>query len=207
MPKANKGNQTAPVAGKQNKLTIWLSEHKAILQVVLFTLFSLVAFVAQILIQYLVDLGMKNVDKTVEIWPFPSQTLGAFMSFLLSNIAAKVISFVMNRKKTFGATNNVVYSAVVYTIMVVALIIVETIIGSPLAQALYNLFKGKVSIELCNTLSLITYSICDFVIVFLMDKYVIMRKKKEPAKEAAAEAPAGENNEEDDCDCGCDCYR
>jgi phosphotransferase system glucose/maltose/N-acetylglucosamine-specific IIC component len=96
----------------------------------------------------------------------------------------------MNRKKTFNANNNKIFSAVSYTIMVVVLIIVETIIGTPLGDALLKASNGVLG-DWAYTISMIMYSMADFVIVFIMDKFVIMRHKEEK-KEESEEAPADE---------------
>ena len=99
----------------------------------------------------------------------------------------------MNRKKTFKANNNAIFSVVIYIIMVVVLIVAETVVGAPLQNALYGLFGGTHTsqalstatatnsslYQLCGTLSQLIYSAADFVIVFLMDKFVIMKRKEE----------------------------
>ena len=163
---------------KVEKIATYVKEHKTMLQAILFMLFSCLAFVAQLGTQALFDWALKGVDKVVRIWPFPEQALGTLISFLIANVVAKVISFVMNRKKTFNANNNKIFSAVTYTIMVVTLIIVETLVGEPLANALNTASNGVLG-SWASTLAIIIYSIPDFIIVFLMDKYVIMRHKEE----------------------------
>ena len=81
--------------------------------------------------------------------------------------------------------------------MCVTLIIVETLIGEPLAEAYFKLFGGKVKIEVCRTISMITYSMLDFVIVFLMEKFVIMNDKLFKKKTDAAEQAEVEEATED----------
>ena len=156
----------------------YINEHKTMLQAILFMVFSCLAFVAQLGTQALFDWALGDVTQPVKVWPFPEQALGALISFLIANVVAKVISFIMNRKKTFNANNNKIFSAVTYTIMVVVLIIVETLVGEPLANALNNASNGVLG-DWANTLAIIIYSIPDFIIVFLMDKYVIMRHKED----------------------------
>ena len=162
---------------KVEKITTYVKEHKTMLQAILFMLFSCLAFVAQLGTQALFDWALKDVSQTVKVWPFPEQALGTLISFLVANVVAKVISFVMNRKKTFDANNNKIFSAVTYTIMVVTLIIVETLVGEPLANALNTASNGVLG-SWASTLAIIIYSIPDFIIVFLMDKFVIMRHKE-----------------------------
>lgn len=174
---------------KLEKMAKYINEHKTLLQAILFMLFSCLAFVAQLGTQALFDWALASVDKVVKVWPFPEQALGTLISFLIANVVAKVLSFIMNRKKTFNANNNKIFSIVTYTIMVVVLIIAETLVGEPLANALDKASNGVLG-EWANTLAIIIYSIPDFIIVFLMNKFVIMRHKEEKEEE----------NEQCDCD-------
>ncbi len=189
-----KWNAYAERHPKVKKVVTYVNEHKTLMQAILFMVFSLLAFVSQLAIQAIFDAALKSVDQVVSIWPFEPQALGTFISFLIANIAAKVISFVMNRKKTFNANNNKIFSAVTYTIMVVVLIIVETIIGTPLGDALNNASNGVLG-GWAYTLSMIMYSAADFVIVFLMDKFVIMRHKEEKTPEEEVSVEGEEDNE------------
>jgi uncharacterized protein YegP (UPF0339 family) len=169
------------------------------LQFVLFIVMSLAAFVVQIvLVQFLPKLlvlcGVSE-SSTFTAWIFGQYTVPAFVGFAVGNVAAKVISYILNRKKTFGAVNNLAFSMTVYVIMCVVLIIAETLVGEPLAKAYANLFKNVPAlVEWSSTLSMITYSIADFLIVFIMEKFVIMNdnlfksKKEEDAEVEDSEA-------------------
>ena len=200
-PKKKLGEKWQEYVEKHPKLenmATYVKEHKTMLQAILFMVFSCLAFVAQLGTQALFDWALKDVGQVVKVWPFPEQALGTLISFLIANVVAKVISFVMNRKKTFNANNNKIFSAVTYTIMVVTLIIVETLVGEPLAKALNTASNGVLG-DWSNTLAIILYSIPDFIIVFLMDKFVIMRhkeEKKEESTEAQEDNQALENADE-----------
>ena len=176
---------------KNNKIM----KNENLKQVVLFVFFSTAAALAQLSSRVIIDLILKNVNQTVNIWPFGEQAMGSFIAFLVSNIIAKVISYVTNRKTTFKANNNPVRSAIIYVIMVVALIIIETIIGTPLQNGIYGLLGGTFTgaqlttatadnptlYQICGIASQAIYGFGDGLIVFFMDKYVIMRndeKKK-----------------------------
>ena len=183
---------------KENK------QKSTFVQFLLFIVMSLAAFAVQFEIVQFGPAGLKlcGVDDTLKMdfWIFKGYTLAAFISFLVANTLAKIISYILNRKKTFNAVNNLVFSMTVYVIMCVTLIIVETLIGEPLANAYANLFESNPAIaEWAPTMSMITYSIADFLIVFLMEKFVIMNdnlfKKKNKANaedEAEAEEVADE---------------
>lgn len=158
-------------------------------QIILFALFSSIAAIAQLTSRAVIDLLLSDMKGVVEIWPFGRQAAGSFIAFLVSNIIAKVISYITNRKTTFKANNNKVRSAIIYTVMVVLLIVIETIIGTPLQNGLYGLLGGSFAgaelttatagnqtlYQICGMLSQAIYGFGDGLIVFLMDKYVIMR--------------------------------
>ena len=178
------------------------------MQLVLFILMSLVAFAAQMLIgtfgdKLLALCGVDNVNKTIKLG-IESYTMAGVIAYAIANIVAKVVSYILNRKKTFNAVNNLVFSMTVYIIMCVVLIVVETIIAGPLADAYYKwLSQYGVAYELCKTISMITYSIVDFAIVFLMEKFVIMNdnlfkgsKKAADGEEAPADAAVEVETEE-----------
>ena len=160
-------------------------------QFLLFIVMSLVAFAAQIVIVTWGDDLFNMIPaingQEIDAWIFGVQPLAVFIAFLIGNIVAKVLSYILNRKKTFGAVNNLVFSMTVYTIMCVVLIIVETLIGSPFGQWLaktlpdgfWNVLGTSQAQELSNpdwssTIAMIIYSTADFLIVFLMEKFVIM---------------------------------
>lgn len=173
-----------------NKLSRYFNQHKSQLQVIWFLVFGLAALIVQLGSRIVCDIAFQKMDSTVIIWPFPAQSLGSFLAFLVSNTLAKVISYVTNRKKTFQANNNLCFSIVVYIVLVVALIVVETIIGTPLQNGLYVLLGGDfagatqatasarspVLYQTCGVASQLIYGIGDAVVVFFMDKYLIMRK-------------------------------
>ncbi|MCD7809154.1 MAG: hypothetical protein LUH02_07410 [Erysipelotrichaceae bacterium] len=173
-----------------NKLNKYFKIHKSQLQVAWFLVFGLCALLAQLVSRIICDIVFQDLVNTITIWPFPSQTLGSFLAFLISNIIAKVISFITNRKKTFQANNNIYFSIIVYVILVVVLIIVETIIGTPLQNAIYIIMGGnfinatqasvnassQVLYQTCGVISQLIYGIGDAIIVFFMDKYLIMKR-------------------------------
>ncbi len=188
-------------------------------QFLLFIVMSLVAFAAQIVIvtwgDDLFNLIPAINGKEIDAWIFGVQPLAVFIAFLIGNIVAKVLSYILNRKKTFGAVNNLVFSMTVYAIMCVVLIIVETLIGSPfgkwLAETLpdgfWNVLGTSQAQELANpdwssTIAMIIYSTADFLIVFLMEKFVIMNdnlfknNKKNKYVDQANEEAANEAAEE-----------
>lgn len=176
-----------------NKWGEYFERHKSQLQAVWFLIFGLAALIVQLGSRVIFDIAFQGMEDTVNIWPFPAQSLGSFLAFLISNTLAKVISYITNRKKTFQANNNICVSIVIYVVMVVVLILIETIIGTPLQNGLYVLFGGDfldeaqstasalspVLYQVCGVASQLLYGIGDAVIVFFMDKYLIMKRHPE----------------------------
>ena len=105
-----------------------------------------------------------------------------------SKCIAEIISFTINRKKTFKANNNVVFSAIMYVITVVALIIFTTWLAGVLGDAM----GPAIGADAGNTISKMLSSVISFVVIFLMDKFVIMRNVDKGDKEAAADSAEGE---------------
>lgn len=151
------------------------------------------ALVAELLARFLCDIAFRRLDTMLEIWPFPEQALGSLLAFMISNLLAKTISFICNRKKTFEANNNAVWSGINYALLCIALLIIETIIGTPLQNKLYYLFGGRYCDEdfstisalkpglyqFCGTLSQLIYCSVDSAIMFVMNKFVLMKHHDE----------------------------
>ena len=164
--------------------------HKTILQMILFMFLSLLCFISQIIVLNVCIKIFGAAGYTQEltfagIFSAFNQPLNEFIGFLAGNVVAKVLSFVLNYKTTFKSNSNKLLSFIGYVIMVVALIIAETLVGAPLADALKKGFMAAGAaedsfwVDICPTLSMIIYSAADFVIVFLMDQFVLMRQKEE----------------------------
>ncbi len=174
----------------KRSLQTYFGKHESQLQVAWFLIFGLLALIVQLGSRIICDIMLRDLTRTVTIWPFPTQALGSFLAFLFSNILAKVISYITNRKKTFQADNNIYFSVIVYIVVVVSLIIIETIIGTPLQNIIYSFLGGTFSgtaqttaaavspalYQVCGVASQLIYGIGDAVIIFFMDKYVIMRR-------------------------------
>lgn len=163
-------------------------------QFIWFIVMSLIAFALQMIIaQFGDDLlalcGVANEGEFIKVG-LDSLTLAGFIAYLVANIVAKVISYILNRKKTFAAVNNLAFSFSVYVIMCVALIVAETFIAAPIQ----NFWIGiGVPESWAGMVTVITYSIPDFLIVFLMEKFVIMNNKlfaKKKEEVAAADETA-----------------
>ena len=197
-------------------------EKGTLLQLVLFIALSTIAAGVQWVIAYFgEDLLLKvnsDLAKVILIDTAFQQTIAAFIGFLVSNIVAKLLSYFLNRKTTFGARKYLAFSLTMFIILSVILIVVETLIAIPLT----NLFYGNVHYAAdgvthtvgnafgqfledktgdgwgwCKIIAIVTYSLIDLIIVFIMNKLVIMNdhifdSKEEKAKYKAEKAAAKE---------------
>ncbi len=177
--------------GKIARLKSYFEKNPEKREVFFYVIFTFAAFLCDLLVRYIFDILLKGYDQIVSIWIFPPQALGTLIAFLMANITAKVVSFILNRGTTFKANNSKAFSIITYTIMCIAFIVIETLVGAPLQNWLYLSFGGQFSggvlttssvlwparYQLCGSLSQIIYGICDFVAAFFLDKYIIMRHK------------------------------
>ena len=106
--------------------------------------------------------------------------LGLFIAFFASAILAEIVSFLVNRKATFHANNNIVRSAVMYLILVLAVISLKTWIVTVLTTWVASFTDVQLLIEW------IPKAISMFIamaIIFPMNKFVIMRRTEEKEEE------------------------
>ena len=201
----SEGGDEAAQSGMKGKATAafhkgkaFMTRHGNIWQIVKFTLISCIAFIAEFASMYALQYGLEGVCGNEHfhwfIFDYAAGREGAFgtagfIAMLGSKCIAEIISFTINRKKTFNANNNVVFSAIMYVITVIALIIFTTWLAGVLGDAM-----GPAA---GNTISKMLSSVISFVVIFLMDKFVIMRKvdKGEAAEENAEAALAADAEE------------
>ncbi len=193
--KAGNTNSDSKFAVAFDKGKQFMTRHGNIWQVVKFTLISLIAFLAEFATMYALQYGLADVcgqDFHWFVFHYTEKAGGqaAFIAMLGSKCIAEIISFTINRKKTFNANNNVAFSAIMYVITVVALVVFSTWLAGVINSSLGD---HDIDAGLSSTISKMVGSIISFVVIFLMDKFVIMRKVK--GKDDAEEKGAAETAE------------
>lgn len=185
--------ETHPTA---KKIADYISTHQTLMQAIKFTLISLVAFVSEFAIMYILQYSLLetcgHADFKWWIFEYAGGRTGAFglagfIAMLGSKLVAEIISFTQNWKRNFKANSNKVFAVTVYVITVVAIIVFT----QWLSGALANVIKNEAGLTVCKMVG----SIVSFVVIFLMDKFVIMRVKKD--KKAPAETDATEDTPAD----------
>lgn len=168
---------------KTSKFKQFTQEHEAIWQFIKFSIMSSIAAVTEI-VSYLLLNSVLLVSMNAEPfkwWIFnyaggTSGGLGTMIAFLVSTTLAQIVAFITNRKTTFKADNNILMSVLMYTIMVIIIICIQTYLGPILVSKLDSFLHNPTVSGLFGKLILMFMT---FLIVFPMSKYVIMRKKAE----------------------------
>ncbi len=164
-------------------VTVW--------QFIKFTFASLIAMISEFAIlnimnhiDAITNLNMQPFDWFVFHYKGDGvEGLGTMIAFLVSTTVAQIISFVVNRKKTFGSNMNLTFSVVVYFVVIVALICAQTYFAPQISYLLQN--SANMGYDLATNIAKMCFSFLNFVVLFPLEKFVIMRKveNKEEAQE------------------------
>ena len=110
------------------KLVDKINANENVRQMVVFTLFSFICGGSQLILT-LVLTQLKYAGGVLaepfrgipvgNFAIFGYETTAEFIGFLVGSVTGQVLTFVLNRKKTFNCTNNVVISGIMYAILAV----------------------------------------------------------------------------------------
>jgi len=169
-------------SGSKEKFRAFIEKNKGIWQLIKFAFVSMLTAVIEIVTFAVLLMTLRNVNTPINWFIFNYEAiegggggLGQLIAFLSSITIAQVLAFIINRKKTFKANNNLAFSITAYIIMVAVLIIGLQIYTAPLMvdaidKALDNLTVTEFLVKVIQMLS-------TFVITFLCNKFIIMREK------------------------------
>lgn len=156
---------------------------KTFWQFLLFLLMSLVTTVVDLgsfaLFNYVLFVSLKDQPFHWFLFDYSLANGGlcAFLAFACSFILSQTFNFFLQRKVTFGANNRVIFSGLMYAVMVVGVFFfqlwIPTLIRDPLASWVGENWADFIIKNANMTVS--------FLIQFPMNKYVIMRHKKSAA--------------------------
>lgn len=175
-----------------NPVVRFFREHENIRQIVVFTLCSLVCFAIEYISYTIIELCVTGYDQPFNGTIFKYDHTRSFIAFLVSNVLAQTSTFILNRKKTFKATNNVVVSGIMFAAMMVGIIVLNTWLGGIIQTAAEkSLVAGNPAMD-AETVSFIgglagklTGSLVAFVVSFLGNKFLVMRNWKVASYKAA----------------------
>ena len=158
----------------------WKGKTRTLWELVTFWLMGGVAGVIDLAVfaicNYWIFAGLRGVDARFWLFNYGVESGGlcALLAFAVSFAVSQTANFFIQRKATFGATNNVLVSAVEYAVMVVAVYILvlwlPTRIGAPIYNAL-GASLGAIAVKLIS-------QFVSFLIQFPINKWVIMRRSK-----------------------------
>lgn len=146
-------------------------------QLILFWLLGGIATVVDLavfsLLNYWVFAPYKGVD--AHFWLFDygvaNGGLCALLSFAISFAVSQAVNFFVQRKATFGATNNPLVSGIEYAVMIVGVYLLvlwlPTVVGAPI-YALFGASFGAIAVKLLS-------QFVSFLVQFPINKWVIMR--------------------------------
>lgn len=196
--------ETAQEQKKKIKLPAWLDKivekiksNEDVRQMVVFTLFSFICGGSQMIITYLLALlrlaGGTLASPFVGIPVgnfaiFGYDTTAEFIGFLVGSIVGQVLTFVLNRKKTFNCTNNIVISGIMYVILAVFIIFMQTLLGGAITSACWGAKPdaSEFLALLFNLAGQAVAGIAALIISFVGNKFLVMRnwgEKKSKAEE------------------------
>ena len=176
-------------------------------QFIKFIVVSLGAFVIQTVLPIIIKLFMSEEFQTREFtwWIFHDVSevdkktgaivvtgLGLFLAANIANIVAQIVSFFINRDKTFNSDANIAITLPIYIVFTIALIC----FSAWLSPTLINFFQSHgVNTDLSLFLSGAICGAIQFFLYFPFDKLLFPKKKEEAVKEAES---ADDAEEEDD---------
>ena len=149
-------------------------------QFVKFIVVSLGAFVIQTFLPLLIKLPMSETFKMQAFdWGLFKSTaevgLGIFLAANISNIIAQIVSFFINRDKTFNSDANIAVTLPIYIIFTIALIC----FSAWLSPTLITFFTGKIGENAAISVSGAVCGAIQFFLYFPVDKILFSKKKKE----------------------------
>lgn len=189
--------QSNEVAKKKSlkALVQYIKAHEELRQMVLFLLFSFLCAAAQTVTQFVLKYAIGAANDAQFEWflfKYPYEKgLAEFIGFICGAIIGQVMTFVLNRKKTFKATNNVIIAGIMYAIIAICIILLQTYLGGVITDACNKAAvangtntEGIVGFLITLT-GMAVGGICALVLSFLGNKYLVMRNwgKKKSAQQ------------------------
>lgn len=130
--------------------------------------------------------GYKVVDGTVTAGVV---TWGYLLPFFLSNLIANIYGFYQNKKTTFKS-DAPWYCFAIYIVLMIALILFSTWFQGWLVGIIAKINWAWIQ-PLARTIAGLAAGFVQMVVLFPMEKFVLLKEKKKDGEEAAAE-PAAE---------------
>ncbi len=188
-----------PLPAKLQKIVDYLNAHEDVRQMVFFLMFSVLCGASQMIVTYALSAGLKlapSLSGAFSWFVFKFATTAEFIGFLIGSIVGQALTFILNRKKTFNTTDHIAIRAVMYAIMAIIIIIMQTYLGGVVTSACYSAqpaADGFLALVF-NLTGQAVAGIAAVIVNFLGNKFFIMRDwgKKKQAAQANADVVASE---------------
>lgn len=178
------------------KIVNYLKEHEDVRQMVLFTLFSFICGGTQGLITLFLPMILRAINPESMtaafswfLFDYTNKGLGEFIGFLVGSFIGQILTFVLNRKKTFNVSDHIPFRAIAYTIMAVLIILMQTALGGAVTTACGDAVAGTdlasndLLAAVFNLTGQAVAGIAALIVNFLGNKFFVMRKFKGSTKE------------------------
>lgn len=153
-------------------------------QFVKFIVVSLGAFIIQTFLPLLIKLFMSEefLYKPYEFLGIFKSTaevgLGIFIAANASNVIAQIVSFFINREKTFNSSANIAVTLPIYIVFTIALIC----FSAWLSPTLITFLGGKIGENAAISVSGAVCGAIQFFLYFPVDKLLFHKKKEDNEK-------------------------
>lgn len=195
--------------GKVNRFFDLLERYPTIREMVMFLLFSVLVAVCQIASQALINYTFVYIPGCgagtgFEWFIFKAETLAEFLGFMTAAVLGKVLTYVLNRKRTFRASNNLALSITLYFIISIIIMVLQTALPGWITDACKKAFAGSHGgaypegfVEyLINLTGTAAGGVMALILSFITNKFIVMRNWKKKAGGDAIETDTANNNGE-----------
>lgn len=147
--------------------------------IVQFALVNLIPLIPQIKEMYgtAFDWFVFDYPVTYKEGAIVSGGLGYFIAFNVSNVAAQIVAFFVNKEKTFNSGSNVAVTLPIYLVFTVALLCFSAWL-SPTLNSMFSIKWGWGDALSRNAATMVC-SALQFFIYFPVDKILFHKKKEE----------------------------
>lgn len=143
---------------------------------------TLLYYAVYYLLYYVVFKSLNNVPVTDNaVLSFLGiQYKGDMYEFFIASLISYIASYIMNRKMTFKADSNILLSTILYVIMVLVTVAFSTWFGAfMMSWVRSNDHENFFVVTLVNLVVILV----PFLWTYPLQRFVIHRKKKDPAQE------------------------
>ncbi|MDD4316584.1 MAG: hypothetical protein PHC84_05445, partial [Clostridia bacterium] len=111
----------------------------------------------------------------VFVYPTAAGGIGAFIAFVVSSVIGQALKFITNFKKTFKSTNNIMISAIGFSIMAIIIVVgLNLYVGGLLNKELCKVIDNA---DIAGVIAKLIAQVAGFLLIFPVNKYILMRKK------------------------------